>query len=138
MDEAKSRAESKLKEVNLQIEHLVGDLLTADEKDIPKLTRQGQRLRVASLLLREIVMDLADPTTYRELTLLNKLLTGHDPEEEAAKEDAELEAAEVEARLAGVGVNPAAAGDLVRALNALRAVTEAHDRPAPAALTAGE
>jgi hypothetical protein len=86
--------------------------------------RDLQRARVTKLCLKEIVTDLADPTTYREMTLLNRLITGHDPEEEAAKRmDAEAELA-AQGRLDAIGVDPESAGDLVRALNALSSLMQ--------------
>lgn len=95
--------------------------MSCEEKDIPKLSRRAQRLRVASLMLREVITDIADPTTYRELTLLNKLAASgtFEGEDEA---EAALEAEAARGRLADVGLNPEDASDMVRALHALQTV----------------
>lgn len=119
----KQRADAQLREVNQQILQVVGELSSCDEKDIPKVTRRAQRLRVMSLMLREISTDLADPTTYRELSLLNKLVAGGEVSEE---ETNVLEEEAQRARLSDAGLDPDSASDMVRALRALETVLS-HD-----------
>lgn len=74
------------------------------------------------LALREIAMDLADPTTYRELTLLNRMLTGHDPEEDAARQAQADEEEAGRQRLEDIGLEPESAGSMVKALSALERI----------------
>lgn len=95
---------------------LAEKLRTAADADIPKLNREVQRARVAMMVLREITTDLADPTTYRELTLLNKLVAQVEGDLE---ETVELEAQKATDRMAEIGVSPTQAEGLVRVLNAL-------------------
>lgn len=124
-------AQARLEAIERRILQLSVDAETAEDKEIPRLMRELQRARVAKLCLKEIVTDLADPTTYREMTLLNKLITGVDPEEEAAKRMQLEEELAAEDRLSKVGVDPERADGLVRALNALSSLMNRNDDGPP-------
>lgn len=115
-EEVKEQARLDLQRVQQDLRVLAEKLRTAADADIPKLNREVQRARVAMMVLREITTDLADPTTYRELTLLNKLVAQVEGDLE---ETVELEAQKATDRMAEIGVSPTQAEGLVRVLNAL-------------------
>jgi hypothetical protein len=120
--ETRENARRRLMAVKQHIQAKSSELLLAEPGQLQTLTQELQRLRVAMLMLREIVEDVADPTTYRELNLLNKMITGHDPSEEALrKEQAQGEQDAVE-RLANVGLTRESAGGMVRVLQSLQGV----------------
>lgn len=126
---ARGDARAELTRVRAQIQEKTAILLTADPSDIAQLTQELQRLRVASLMLREIVEDVADPNAYKELKLLKDMMSGLDPEEEARRRESEQAEADAAQRLAGHNMTPERASNLVRALTALQDVM---NRPAPA------
>lgn len=142
--EAKTRedARRRLMDVKRTIQDRSAEMLVAEPSHVPRLAQELQRLRVAMLMMREIVEDVADPNAYRELTLLNKMMTGHDPEQEALRKEQILAEEEATERMARVGLTPEGASRMVRALDALGHIMNkphghdaepADDRPAPAA-----
>ncbi len=79
-------------------------------------------------------MGSADPTTYRELSLLNKMtLADDDPENPDSP--AQLEMAEASERLSSIGIDPDSAGTMVRIFNQLREAMNhgRADNPGPVA-----
>lgn len=115
------RAKSRLGEIQQEIT-VCGDKLLDDSlpaRELIKTARRLQRLRIVALLQQEIIVGSADPTTYRELTLLNKMtLADDDPDNPDSPMQMEL--AEAAERLAGVGIDPDSAGTMVRIFNTLR------------------
>jgi hypothetical protein len=95
--------------------------LGCDEVELPKVARELQRLRVASIILNELVTNIADPTAKQEIGLLSKMLTGRTDSVMASEDDevAETEAAD---RLRGLNIDPESADNLARGLRALQAV----------------
>jgi hypothetical protein len=128
---AREQARKDLTAVKAQIHQLTMDLLTADPVQVPAMTQRLQRLRIAMLMLREIVEDVADPHAHRELTLLQKMMAGQSGQSDGERPEQQEEQAARE-RLTSVGVDPAAAGQLVRVLQALQA---AMDHPSAYAAT---
>jgi hypothetical protein len=120
----RENARRRLLAVKQQIQLKSAELLEAEPAQMQHLTQELQRLRVAMLMLREIVEDVADPTTYRELSLLNKMITGHDPEQEALRREQQQGQQEAEERIARVGLTPAGAGSMVRVIQSLQAVMD--------------
>ena len=104
------------KEVESQLRERINELLTAEPSKLPALTIEVQRLRVAVLLLREMENQITDQNTYREVALLNRLLSGKDIESEAEKkksmEDADKAARVLEAQ----GISPESAHRMAKAL----------------------
>jgi hypothetical protein len=121
-------------EVKQQIQQRSTEMLLAEPSQVPQLAQELQRLRVAMLMLREIVEDVADPNAYRELSLLNKMMTGHDPEQDALRREQETAEAEASERLSRVGLTVERAGSMVRVLESLghlmnRRPDDGDDRP---------
>lgn len=119
LEQIKQRAKSQLVEIQQQIQRAAGRLNDDDlpGKEMRDVAMQLQRLRVAALLQREIILDTADPTTYRELQLLNKMNTAGELGEDPA---AEIELAERQERVREAGIDPESASSMVRVFNALR------------------
>ena len=115
-------------DVKQQIQEKTAAMMMASPSDLTKLAQDLQRLRVAMLTLKEIVEDVADPNTYKELALLNKMMTGHDPEAEALREEQERGDEQARERLDRAGLKPEQAGSMVRVLEALRSVMEKQKR----------
>lgn len=86
------------------------------DKTFFKLTIDVQRLRVACSLLREIETGVAEPNTYREMSLLNRLVSGatFESDDEKAEEDARIKVAEDV--LTARGLTPDAAGRILKVL----------------------
>jgi len=58
------------------LRHKTVALLKADPVTISGLTREIQTLRVICQMLQEIEVGVTDPNTYREMSLLNRMVTG--------------------------------------------------------------
>ncbi len=119
----------------------VQELVHAEPGRIPALTIEVQQYRVAVMLLREIENEITDQNTYREVALLNRLLTGRDIESEAAKkksvEDGERAARVLEAK----GISPESAHRMMKALSSVLTpggATGEPNEPRRAALTADD
>jgi len=97
------------------------ELLDADAKSLPRLTKEIQRLRVVLQILNEADTGESDPQVHKELSLLNKLITGKGLE--GLEGDDEVERRErhqkAEELLADRGVDPAQAGRFMRILTAV-------------------
>lgn len=72
------------------------------------------------MMLREIEKDLSDPNTYREVALLNRLLTGHDIESEAEKRKSVDDSEKAARVLVAKGVTPESAQRIAKVLSSLR------------------
>lgn len=97
------------------------ELLDADAKSLPRLTKEIQRLRVVLLILNEADTSESDPQVHKELSLLNKLVTGKGLEglEGDDEEERRERHQKAEELLADRGVDPAAAGRFMRILQAV-------------------
>jgi len=129
-------------EVKQSIQEKSASMLTAEPKEVPLLAQELQRLRVSMLMLREIVEDIADPNTYREISLLNKMMTGLDPEEDAKRREQQQGEMDAQERMTDAGLDPERAGSIVRVLESLKSVMESQSngraRLDPAAVLADE
>lgn len=97
------------------------ELLDADAKSLPRLTKEIQRLRVVLQILNEADTGESDPQVHKELSLLNKLITGKgleglEGDDETEKRERHQKAEEL---LADRGVDPAQAGRFMRILTAV-------------------
>ncbi|CAN5832130.1 hypothetical protein BH24ACT15_BH24ACT15_33500 [soil metagenome] len=111
---------------------LTSELRKAGDEELPRIARELQLQRVSFLILREVANDLADPTTYRELQLLAKLVEKADPEDLALRIQQDEEATAAAQRLNAVGLDPESASGMVRVLESLRQVMDQrHVPPAP-------
>jgi hypothetical protein len=97
-------------------------LLSCNEVELPKIARELQRLRVANIILNELVTNIADPTAKQEIGLLAKMLNGRQESGEGTTDDEALEAAAAADRLRGLNIDPDSADNLARGLRALQAV----------------
>lgn len=120
-------AEIELRHVRTRLMELTSELRRASDEDLPRIARELQLQRVSFLILREVANDLADPTTYRELQLLTKLVEKADPEEAGVRAVQEEEASAAAERLRSVGVDPESAGNMVRVFESLRKVMDGED-----------
>lgn len=93
-------------------------LLKAEADTITGLTREIQKLRVICQMLREIETGTTDPNTYREMSLLNRMVAGHDLEAEAEKAKLQSDQGLVE-RLEGRGIRPDSALRIARVLQSV-------------------
>lgn len=97
------------------------ELLDADAKSLPRLTKEIQRLRVVLQILNEADTGESDPQVHKELSLLNKLITGKgleglEGDDETEKRERHQKAEEL---LADRGVDPTQAGRFLRVLQAV-------------------
>lgn len=113
----------------------VQELANADRKTLANLTIEIQQLRVVCMLLAEAEAGnrTFDPNTYREMSMLNRMLaTGSgdadDPDAMGALDDLRLEE-EAAQRLAKRGITPDGAARLARVLGA--AISRADAKSAP-------
>jgi hypothetical protein len=114
--------ELSLDEAKAELNKLSRELRTADAKRVKPLALQIQRLRVTILLLQEAHSGIADPSTYRELSLLAKMVEDKgldDMTEQDARDAAQQVASEREARLASRGGDIASANRIVRLLQSV-------------------
>lgn len=127
---AREQARKDLTSVKKQIHELTMKLLVAASGEVPVLTERLQRLRISMLMLREIVEDVVDPNSYKELALLKKMIDGAEPDEGEEEEQEKTADRERRERLANVGLNPDNAGSMVRVLRALEAaMTKPYQSP---------
>ena len=98
------------------------ELLHCEETDLPRISRELQRLRVVQITLNELVTNISDPTAKQEINLLTKMMMGRDSAE-VTEEEADQMAAEAAAdRLRALGIDPESADNMARGLRALQAV----------------
>lgn len=97
--------------------------MECDEVELPKIARELQRLRVASIILNELVTNVADPTAKQEIGLLSKMLIGRADSLGGADGD-ELEEAAAADRLRGLNIDPDSADNMARGLRALQAIMQ--------------
>lgn len=109
------------------------ELLECPVGKVAALTIQIQRLRVLVIILREVETGVSDANTYKEMTLLNKLLTGKDLESEASKEQQVEEEQKATARLEARGIAPESAQRITRILQSVMGATHVEFKPDPTA-----
>lgn len=122
--------ELSLEEAKGELNKLCRELRTADAKRVKPLALQIQRLRVTILLLQEAHSGIADPSTYRELNLLAKMVEDKgldDMTEQEARDAAQQVATEREARLAARGGDIASANRIVRLLQSVMSTPHGPD-----------
>ena len=111
-----------LDEAKDELRALTNELRTADNKRIKQLSIKVQRQRVTVLLLQEAHTGIADPSTHRELSLLNKLVAGRsldEMDEEQAREETQQRQQAAVSRLQARGASEATAQRVVRVLGAV-------------------
>ena len=113
------RPPQTVEEVTQRIKEKTGELLSAPPQHIPALTLELQKLRIAAMVLRETENGVSDPNTYKELTLLNRLMTGRDLETEAERQAAAAETDEAEKVLERKGISPESARRILRVLSVI-------------------
>jgi len=116
-----AEAEAELARVKTLILEKNRELLKCDEVELPRVASELQRLRVALITLNELVTNISDPTAKQEISLLSKMLTGRLESGEGETDEA-MEEEAAKARLASLGIDPAAADNMARGLRALQAV----------------
>lgn len=104
-----------------RLRELAREIVVASPARGRAILQEVARLRVALQLHEEADSKASDPDTYRELSLLNRMLAG---EEELDPTTDEARLAEAEAILATRGVDPARARRIMRTLDSLLAVPE--------------
>lgn len=115
-------APADAKECRTRLKELAKEMLSASPTRLKALGLEIQRLRLAEKLFTEAEEGTSDPDTYRELSMLNRMLAGEDDLEDPTGDEARL--AEAEAVLAGRGIDPARARRLIRTLENLNATPE--------------
>lgn len=106
------------------------ELLTAGPTRVKQLGLEIQRTRVAEKLLTEADEGTSDPDTYKELSMLNRMLAGEQDLDDPTGDEAAL--AEAEKLLADAGINPDKARRMLRAMESLNTPAEEDDRGRPA------
>jgi hypothetical protein len=100
----------------------VRELLAATPETIQTLTLDIQKLRVAVSILREQGPGgETDPSIYKDMALLNRLISGQDLESTAQKQAQEKAIADAAGRLEQKGISPASAGRILKVLSAVMA-----------------
>lgn len=94
------------------------ELLDAGPARVSQLNIDIQKLRVLCMVLREVELGVSDPNTYKELNLLNKMLTGKDMEADENRQTAEEEASAT-AALESRGIKAESASRMMRALTSI-------------------
>lgn len=103
----------------------VSELVTAGPARVSGLNVEIQKLRIICMVLREIEMGVSDPNTYKELSLMNRMLTGKDLEAEAERQQTGIEETAATAALENRGIKAESASRILRALTSVLA---AHDK----------
>lgn len=93
------------------------ELLGAGPARVSQLNVDIQKLRIICMVLREVELGVSDPNTYKELSLMNKMLTGKDLEVED-RQTAEDEA-QATAALESRGIKADSAARMMRALTSI-------------------
>lgn len=118
-----------LEEAREQLRRKSLELLDAPVGKVAALTIQVQRLRVTCAILREVETGVTDANTYKEMTLLNKLVTGKDLESEATKEQQAEDEAAATARLEERGIAADSAQRITRVLQSVMGARDVGPRP---------
>jgi hypothetical protein len=107
------------------------ELLHAEPSKIPGLTLELQRLRVAAMMITEMDEGVADPATYKELNLLNRMITNADLEGDAARVESEADIASATKLLTERGISRQSAQRITRVLTAAQSVpmVDAYEEP---------
>lgn len=95
------------------------EYVDASPARVSTLNVEIQKLRIICMVLREVELGVSDPNTYKELNLMNKMLTGKDIEGDADRQQTEQEEAEATAALEKRGLKAESAGRILRALTAI-------------------
>lgn len=105
-----------LETVQEQINEMTERMLTAAPRDVPTLQYELQKLRVASIILRENRNGVSDPNAYKEMRLLVTMSKGID---DSPEKDSALETEEVARRLEERGINPESANAIAKVLGSV-------------------
>lgn len=110
---------AKLRE---KLKAMATELLTASPARVKQLAQEIQRTRIAAALVNEAESGESDPDTYKELSMLNRMLAGEDTLDDPTGD--EVRHAEAEALLASRGINPDVARRLMRVFESVSAAQE--------------
>lgn len=98
------------------------ELLTGSPARLKQLPLEIQRVRSAMQLLTEADSGAADPDTYKELSMLNRMVAGDDSLDDPSGD--EVAQAQAEELLLTRNINPDRARRMLRALEAMNAAPE--------------
>jgi hypothetical protein len=112
-----------------KLKELATELLTASPARTKALKLEIQRVRCAAALFNEADTGESDPETYKELSLLTRMLADEDDLDEPTGDD--VRHAEAEALLAERGINPDAARRMARLFESLSAAEDTPDGAEP-------
>lgn len=105
-----------------KLKEMAAELLTAPPARCKQLSQDIVRHRAASKLLNEADTGESDPDTYKELSMLNRMLAGEQDLDDPTGDEALQN--EAEALLKARGIDPDVARRLMRAFEALSVARE--------------
>lgn len=116
-----NQAPESLQEVLDLLKSKAKELLFCTAQRVPALQQEIQKLRIVAALYREMMPNaLPDRDLYKEMNLLNRMMTGKDLEVEAERRQAEEDADRATERLKkNYGLNPQSANRIARAITAV-------------------
>lgn len=115
-------AELTIESLKERLRGYAKELLTGTPARLKQLPLEIQRTRSAMQLLSEAESGVADPDTYKELSMLNRMVAGDDSLDDPSGD--EVAQAEAEELLLTRNINPDRARRMLRALEAMNAAPE--------------
>jgi hypothetical protein len=112
-----------------KLKELAAELLTASPARTKALKLEIQRVRCAAALFNEADTGESDPETYKELSLLTRMLADEDDLTDPTTD--EVRHAEAEALLKERGIDPDAARRMARLFESLSAAEDTPDGAEP-------
>lgn len=112
-----------------KLKELATELLTASPVRTKALKLEIQRVRCAAALFNEADTGESDPETYKEMSLLTRMLADEDDLDDPTGD--EVRHAEAEALLGTRGIDPDRARRLLRVFESLGAAEEVPDGAEP-------
>lgn len=101
-----------------QIQQLLMELMGAQPREVPRIQREVQKLRVIRTILKELTMSSMDPNLYKDMNLLNRMMATADLEgEEDAQRDTDM--ARATEALKARNISPESASRIARVLHSL-------------------
>lgn len=106
-----------LQDVQALLKKKAQELLYAPPQHINEIQQEIQKLRVTAGIYREIADNFSDPNLYKEMNLLNRMLTGKDIESEAEKRKIQRESSKASDKLRqNYGLDPESAQRIARVI----------------------
>lgn len=100
------------------------ELLPAPPAAIPALNVEILKLRIICMVLREVELNILDPSASKEFALMNKMLTGKDLDAEAERKQTIEEEQAASTVLAARGIKAESATRILRALTSIMSARE--------------